>query len=42
MATVYKRRELRPIPEGAEIVEYRGRRCARWVNGKTGKQQRAH
>ena len=25
MATIYKRRDLRPIPEGAEIVTYRGR-----------------
>ena len=36
MATVYKRRELRPIPEGAAIITYRGKRYAQWVNTKTG------
>jgi len=41
MATIYKRRDLRPIPEGAEVVTYRGRRYAKWVNAKTGNAQRA-
>ena len=40
MATVYKRRELRPIPEGAEIVTYRGKPYAAWTDGK-GKARRA-
>ena len=34
MATIYKRRDLRPIPEGAEIVTYRGKRYAKWTNAK--------
>ena len=41
MATVYKRRELRPIPRGAEIVTFRGKRYAKWTNAKTGNMQRA-
>ncbi len=41
MATIYKRRDLRPIPEGAEIVTYRGRRYAKWANIKTDTVQRA-
>jgi hypothetical protein len=41
MATIYKRRDLRPIPEGAEIVTYRGRKYAKWTNAKTGDTQRA-
>jgi site-specific recombinase XerD len=40
MATVYKRRELRPIPQGAEIITYRGKQYAAWTDGK-GKAQRA-
>ena len=40
MATVYKRRELRPIPEGAEITTYRGKPYAAWTDAK-GKAQRA-
>ena len=40
MATVYKRRELRPIPEGAEIITYRGKLCAKWTDSK-GKARRA-
>ena len=40
MATVYKRRELRPIPEGATIVTYRGKPYAAWTDGR-GKAQRA-
>ena len=41
MATVFKRREYRAIPEGAEIITYRGKRCAKWTNAKTGRAQRA-
>ena len=41
MATIYKRRESRPIPDGAKIVKYRGKLCAVWANAKTGKAQRA-
>ncbi len=40
MATVYKRRELRPIPDGAEIGTYRGKLYATWTDGR-GKAQRA-
>jgi integrase len=40
MATVYKRRELRPIPEGAEITTYRGKPYAIWTDAK-GKARRA-
>ena len=40
MATVYKRRELRPIPDGAETITYRGKPYATWTDGK-GKAQRA-
>jgi len=40
MATVYKRRELRPIPDGATIGTYRGRPYATWTDGR-GKAQRA-
>ena len=41
MASIYKRREWRPIPEGAEVVTYRGRRYAKWMNAKTDTMQRA-
>lgn len=41
VATIYKRRDLRPIPEGAEIVTYRGKRYAKWTNAKTDTVQRA-
>ena len=41
MATVFKRRDARPIPKGAEIITYRGKPYARWTNRKTGKTQRA-
>lgn len=41
MATIYKRRDLRPIPEGAELVTYRGKRYAKWLNAKTDTVQRA-
>ena len=40
MATVYKRRELRPIPEGAEFSTYRGNPSAKWTDSK-GKARRA-
>ncbi len=41
MATVYKRRELRPIPDGAETIgTYRGKPYATWTDAK-GKAQRA-
>ena len=40
MATVYKRRELRPIPDGATIGTYRGKPYATWTDAK-GKAQRA-
>jgi integrase len=40
MATVYKRREWRPIPDGAEIITYRGKPYAAWTDGK-GKARRA-
>lgn len=40
MASVYKRRELRPIPEGATITTYRGKPCATWTDAK-GKTRRA-
>ncbi len=41
MATIYKRRETRPIPDGAEIVDYRGKPHARWIDRKTGRATRA-
>lgn len=41
MATVYKRRESKPIPKGAEITTYRGKPYAKWTDSKTGKAQRA-
>ena len=28
---VFKKRTSKPIPQGAEIITYRGRRCARWT-----------
>ena len=40
MATLYKRKELRPIPEGATIKQYRGKACAVWTD-RHGKMQRA-
>ena len=40
MATIYKRRETRPIPEGATIGTYRGKPCATWTDAR-GKTQRA-
>ena len=41
MATIFKRKELRPIPDGANIVNYRGKPHAQWINKKSGKLQRA-
>jgi len=32
MATVYRRTQRKPIPEGAEIVEHKGRRFAVWTD----------
>jgi hypothetical protein len=40
MATVYKRRELRAIPDGANIITFRGKRSAAWTDAK-GKARRA-
>jgi len=40
MATVYKRRELRPIPDGATFGTYRGKPYATWTDAK-GKARRA-
>ncbi len=40
MATVYKRRELRAIPDGADIITYRGKPYAAWTDSR-GKAQRA-
>ena len=40
MATVYKRREWRPIPDGATIIQYRGKPYAAWTDSK-GKARRA-
>ena len=34
MAAVYKKKYPTPMPEGAEIVERRGKKMARWTNGK--------
>ena len=41
MASIFKRREQRPIPEGAELVAYRGKPYAVWTNAQTGRTQRA-
>ena len=41
MASVYKRRRRKPIPDGAEIVQRNGKRVAVWVNRKTGRRERA-
>ncbi|WP_164103222.1 hypothetical protein [Candidatus Laterigemmans baculatus] len=37
MASVFKKKTTRPLPEGAEIVTRKGERIARWKlrNGKT-------
>ena len=33
---LFKKRTSKPIPAGAEIITYRGRRCARWkARGRT-------
>ncbi len=41
MATIYKRTDTRPIPQGAELADCRGRRYAKWTDAKTGKARRA-
>ena len=41
MATVYKRTDNKPIPAGAELITYRGRRYAKWTDPKTGRARRA-
>ena len=33
VATIYKANRRRPIPEGAEILESRGKRYAEWTDG---------
>jgi len=40
VATIFKRREARPIPEGATVATYRGRPYATWTDAR-GKAQRA-
>jgi len=40
MATVYKRTRRKPIPEGAEIIESRGRRFAVWAS-RGGRKRKA-
>ena len=34
MATVYKKTDRKPIPEGAEIVVRKSGPCARWKDAK--------
>ena len=34
MAAVYKKKYPTPMPEGAEVIERRGKKMARWTNGK--------
>ena len=41
MATLYKRQETRPVPEGAAIVTHRGRPHAQWTDPRTGRTRRA-
>ena len=41
MASVYKRRRRKPIPNGAEIVRRKGQQVAVWTNLRTGRKQRA-
>jgi hypothetical protein len=41
MASIYRRREYRPVPAGARVVAYRGKPYAQWTNAKTDKTQRA-
>ncbi len=41
MASVFKRTRKRPIPANAEIITYRGKPYAKWINRKTGRTQRA-
>ena len=33
MATIYREKYRRPIPEGAEIGMFRGKKVARWTDG---------
>ena len=40
MASVYKRTRRKRIPDGAELVTYRGKPCATWQDGR-GRKQRA-
>jgi len=40
MASIFKRKRTRPIPDGAEIVTKGGKRFARWP-GKSGRTKRA-
>ena len=37
MASIYRKKYTRPIPQGAQIIERDGEKCARWTdgNGKT-------
>jgi integrase len=39
MASVYKQRKYRPIPDNAEIVRRRGGKIARWVDGRGTRQE---
>jgi len=41
MASIYKRRRRRPIPDGAEIITRKGQRFAVWNHPKTGRRQKA-
>jgi integrase len=40
MATLYKKSEKRPLPAGAEIITRKGKRVARWTDGR-GRRQTA-
>ena len=41
MASIYRRTRLKPIPAGAEIIERKGERVARWTDQRTGLRRRA-
>ena len=40
MATIFKRHRRRPIPDGAAVKMFRGKRVAEWTDGR-GHRQRA-
>jgi hypothetical protein len=41
MATIYRRKRRKPIPDGADTITRKGQRFAVWTDAKTGRKHKA-